>query len=226
MPRHLRIPHAITSGGRWTTATLLLLAVCLVAACSPSRSDAPTGDADASAPAVDEAVRQRVASIMRSPLRAAVDADHEGLVLQRAILEDAWVTFAEYERVMRAATACIEAEGFPVSNFGRWPEEGVVGPPINPGVDPTVYFLWIYIDVDDPHNQLGSIETLCRTRWSYWVEEAWEWQHVPSMQEQQAWLDRLAACMREKGLRVSSPPDMDDQAIGILEAGCRPWESA
>lgn len=225
-PTATRVVITLNTSWRFRAVAATLSAIALVA-CSPSVTNQPAGDGDVTndVPAVDEETRHRVAAIMRSPQRISVGEDHEGLALQRSILDDAWVTFAEYEQVMRAATDCIETEGFPVSNFGRWPEEGVVGPPIGPGINPTVFFLWIYIDIDDPNNLLGTVEDRCRTQWSYWVEEAWELQHAPSIQEQQAWLDRLGTCMREKGLPVSSPPSDLDSHTGILEAGCRPWES-
>lgn len=197
-----------------TTALLALLALVLLG-CSASGSDDETGVVT-----VDPERRAAVERVMAAPPIMDPGPDVGGLSTQRAMLADYWVTFAEYEQAMRAAVGCIEDAGFTVNDFGRWPDHP--GLMIAPGLDPTLYFAWSY-PLQPDGSPISDVELSCRAQWSSWVEEVWQIQNTPTVEQQQAWLERAWACGREREVRMADPPTEND-AVEAIYAGCRPWE--
>jgi hypothetical protein len=186
------------------------MALALVA-CSGSEDDIGAAATEADNP---------FSAIMREPLPADPGPDVGGLTMQESVLADGYLTFADYERAVRATVDCIREQGFAVDGPTRFPDAPFIV--VVPGVDPSLRFVWTFEDVPD-QGALDEVAESCRAQWSYWVEHAWDLQNEPSEQDIQAWLDRAWQCARDRDLPLSDPPTEDD-ATAAVAAGCRPWE--
>lgn len=162
------------------------------------------------------------AAIIREPLPADPGPDVEGLRMQESILADDRVTFADYERAVRATVECIREQGFAVDGPTRFPDAPIIV--VEPGADPSMRFVWTFPDVPEQVVR-DEVAEGCRAQWSYWVERAWELQNEPSEQDIQDWLERAWQCARDRDLALSDPPTEED-ATAAIAAGCRPWEGS
>jgi len=148
--------------------------------------------------------------------------DVGGHALQNAVFADGEVTADEYERAMDAAIGCMRDEGFQVEGPLRYPDGYLV---VEPGMDPTLRLTLRATVSDEESDRYGEVNGRCQAQWSYAIEQVYLRQFRPSEAEVQAWLERAWTCLEERGEPISSPPT-EEEAIGAVTLGCRPWEES